>query len=138
MNKSIIVGNIGQKPTLRYLEDNTPVTSVSVCANDRTGSGENRTETAVWYKAHFFGNSAEMVTKHFEKGDPIYIEGRLRPELWTGDDGNTRLTLNLNKCEFQFLPKRNRANESAAVPTNSETTNTEIPDSELSDNDIPF
>jgi single-strand DNA-binding protein len=134
MNKSIVVGNIGQTPTLRSMPDGTPVTSVSVCANEVTGSGENRTETPVWYKAHFFGNPAETITKYFEKGDPIYIEGRLKPELWEGDDGKVRLTLNLNKCEFQFLPKR-RANDSAEAETNAQTDG-ETPDP--SKEDIPF
>lgn len=137
MNKSIVVGNLGQTPTLRYMPDGTtPVTSVSVCANEVTGSGENRTEIPIWYKAHFFGNQAETITKYFEKGDPIYIEGRLKPELWEGDDGKVRLTLNLNKCEFQFLPKR-RANDSAETETNA-ATNGETPDPDPTKNDIPF
>ena len=134
MNKSIVVGNIGQTPTLRSMPDGTPVTSVSVCANEVTGSGENRTEIPIWYKAHFFGNQAETITKYFEKGDPIYIEGRLKPELWEGDDGKVLLTLNLNKCEFQFLPKR-RANDSAEAETNAQTDG-ETPDP--SKEDIPF
>ena len=135
MNKSIVVGNIGQTPTLRSMPDGTAVTSVSVCANEVTGSGENRTETPVWYKAHFFGSPAETITEYFQKGDPIYVEGRLRPELWQGDDGKTRLNLNLNKCEFQFLPKR-RANDSAAAQTNTEAPNAEAPAADLED--IPF
>ena len=136
MNKSIVVGNIGQTPTLRSMPDGTAVTTVSVCTNETTGSGENRTEVPVWYKADFFGNSAEIITKHFQKGDPIYVEGRLRPELWEGEDGKTRLNLNLNKCEFQFLPKR-RANDSNAAETNTEASNAEAPPAaELED--IPF
>ena len=137
MNKSIVVGNIGQTPTLRSMPDGTAVTTVSVCTNETTGSGENRTEVPVWYKADFFGNSAEIITKHFQKGDPIYVEGRLLPELWEGDDGVTRLNLKLNRCEFQFLPKRNRANDQAAAEVNADT-NGETPDPDPTKNDIPF
>lgn len=137
MNKSIVVGNVGQDPVLRYLNDGkeTPVTTLSVCANDKSGSGENQKDTPVWYKAHFFGNSAEIITKHVKQGDPIYVEGRLKPEIWVGDDGKARLNLNLNRCEFQFLPKRNRANNDAeqVVPVQ-----TSAEPSELSDSDIPF
>lgn len=136
MNKSIVVGNIGKTPTLRFTPDGTPVTTVSVCANEITGSGENRVEIPVWYKAHFFGGPAETITEYFQKGDPIYVEGRLRPELWEGEDGKTRLNLNLNKCEFQFLPKR-RANDSNAAETNTEASDAEAPPAaELED--IPF
>ena len=136
MNKSIVVGNIGQTPKLRFLPgDGTPVTTVSVCTNETIGSGEDRTEVPVWYKADFFGNSAELITEHFQKGDPIYVEGRLLPELWDGDDGVTRLNLKLNRCEFRFLPTRNRANGQAPAETTAET-NDEPADP--SKDDIPF
>ena len=135
MNKSIVLGNLGQTPKLRSMPDGTPVTTVSVCTNETTGSGENRTEVPVWYKADFFGNSAEIITKHFQKGDPIYVEGRLLPELWEGDDGVTRLNLKLNRCEFQFPPKRNRTNDQAEAGVNTES-NSETPASD--DSDIPF
>lgn len=137
MNKSIVVGNIGQTPKLRFLPgDGTPVTTVSVCTNEITGSGDNRVETPVWYKAEFFGGPAETITQYFQQGDPIYVEGRLIPELWVGDDGNTRLNLNLKKCEFHFVPKQ-RAKDSAAVQNNTETPNAETP-ADLTDKDIPF
>ena len=137
MNKSIVVGNVGQDPTLRYLDDGTPVTTLSVCANDRIGSGENRTDNAVWYRAEFFGNSAEIITKHVKQGDPIYVEGRLKePKPWIGDDGKARVNLVLHRCDFQFLPRRNRTNDdagqAAAVKTDTEAS------SDLSDTDIPF
>jgi single-strand DNA-binding protein len=136
MNKSIVIGNIGQTPKLRSMPDGTPVTTVSVCTNETIGSGENRTEVPVWYKADFFGNSAELITEHFQKGDPIYVEGRLLPELWDGDDGVTRLNLKLNRCEFRFLPTRNRANDQASAEVN---TNSETPASgDSDDSDIPF
>ena len=135
MNKSIVIGNIGQTPKLRSMPDGSPVTTVSVCTNEIIGSGEERTEVPVWYKADFFGNSAELITKHFQKGDPIYVEGRLLPELWEGDDGVTRLNLKLNRCEFQFPPKRNRTNDQADAGVNTET-NSETPASD--DSDIPF
>ncbi len=137
MNKSIVVGNVGQDPTLRYLDDGTPVTTLSVCANDRIGSGENRTDNAVWYRAEFFGNSAEIITKHVKQGDPIYVEGRLKePKPWIGDDGKARVNLVLHRCDFQFLPKRNRPNDQAEAGVNTETN----PETSASDDDsdIPF
>jgi len=135
MNKSIVVGNVGQDPALRYLNDGTPVTTLSVCANDRSGSGENRTDSAVWYKADFFGNSAEIITNHVKQGDLIYVEGRLKePKPWIGDDGKARVNLVLHRCEFQFLPRRK--NEDAGEPTGV-PTNPGGP-SDLSDDDIPY
>lgn len=136
MNKSIVVGNVGQTPTLRYLDDGTPVTTLSVGENDRSGSRENRSENTVWYKADFFGNSAEIITKHVNKGDLIYVEGRLKkPEPWIGDDGKARVNLVLKRCDFQFLPRGKRTNEDAGEAVGAQTT---TEPSDLSDDDIPY
>ena len=136
MNKSIVVGNVGQTPTLRYLDDGTPVTTLSVGENDRSGSRENRSENTVWYKADFFGNSAEIITKHVNKGDLIYVEGRLKkPEPWIGDDGKARVNLVLHRCDFQFLPRRNRTNDDAGQAAGVQT-DTDVPSDPKKD--IPF
>ncbi len=129
--KTIVVGNLGQDPELRYMPDGRPVASFSVCANERRGSGENRTESQIWFKANVFGNSAEAVAKHLQKGDQVYVEGRLKPELWDGRDGEKHLTLNLNTSDVQFLGKRSRASQT----NEPETT---APAGQKEDEEIPF
>jgi single-strand DNA-binding protein len=101
--KVTVVGNLGADPELRYMPNGNPVTSFSICANERRGSGEDRTEKQLWFKANVFGNSAEAVATHLKKGDPVYLEGRINPELWKGRDGETRLTMNINTSDVQFL-----------------------------------
>ena len=128
--KTIVVGNLGQDPELRYLPDGKPVASFSVCANERRGSGENRTESQIWFKANVFGNSAEAVAQHLQKGDQVYVEGRLKPELWNGRDGEKRLTLNLNTSDVQFLGKRSRASQTGEAETSAPA--------DQSDDNIPF
>ena len=128
--KTIVVGNLGQDPELRYMPDGKPVASFSICANERRGSGENRTESQIWFKANVFGNSAEAVAKHLQKGDQVYVEGRLKPELWDGRDGEKRLTLNLNTSDVQFLGKRNRTSQTGEAET-------PVPAGQSDDN-IPF
>ena len=129
--KTIVVGNLGQDPELRYMQSGKPVTTFSICANDRRGSGDNRTDEPIWFKANVFGNSAEAVAKHLQKGDQVYIEGRLKHELWDGRDGEKGLTLNINTSDVQFLGKRNRASQTGEAETTSADNQ---PDGE----DIPF
>lgn len=132
--KTVVVGNLGADPELRYMPDGKPVASFSICANERRGTGENRTETQIWFKANVFGNSAEAVSQHLQKGDQVYVEGRIKPELWKGRDGETRLTLNLNTSDVQFLGKRSRAGQAAG----GAETEAAMGDGQVSDDDIPF
>ena len=134
-SKTIVVGNLGGDPELRYMPDGRPVASFSVCANERrrNGAGE-ATETQTWFKANVYGKSAEAVSQHLQKGDQVYIEGRLKAEMWDGRDGEKRLTLNINTSDVQFLGKRRRNGDGTAAEAAAEANAT----GELSDDEVPF
>ncbi len=133
-SKTIVIGNLGADPELRYMPSGKPVASFSVCANEqyRKSSGEV-VKTQTWFKANVYGNSAEAVSTHLRKGSPVYIEGRIRPELWDGRDGEKRFTLNLEAREIKFL---GRKGEGAAPAATDETNDTNGGD--LTDDDVPF
>ncbi len=134
-SKVIVVGNLGKDPELRYMPDGRPVSSFSVCANERRKNGAgDPVESQSWFTANVYGNSAEAVSQHLQKGDQVYIEGRLKPELWKGRDGETRLTMNINTSDVQFLGKRRRNGGDAAAAEAGEAK----AGGELSDDDIPF
>jgi len=134
-SKTIVVGNLGGDPELRYMPDGRPVASFSVCANERrrNGAGE-ATETQTWFKANVYGKSAEAVSEHLQKGDQVYIEGRLKAEMWDGRDGEKRLTLNINTSDVQFLGKRRRNGDGTAAEAAGEAQ----AGGELSDDEVPF
>ena len=135
-SKTIVVGNLGGDPELRYMPDGRPVASFSVCANERRRNGDGETvETQNWYTANVYGNSAEAVSQHLQKGDQVYIEGRLKAEMWDGRDGEKHLTLNINTSDVQFLGKR-RPNGSDAPA--AEAAGESKTGSELSDDEVPF
>ena len=39
----------------------------------------------------------------YQKGDKVYVEGKLRTRKWQGDDGADRYTTEVNVDEFTFL-----------------------------------
>lgn len=134
--KMIIVGNLGKDPELRYMPDGRPVSSFSLCANERRRSGE---DVQNWFNVNVYGNSADAVSQHLKKGDPVYIEGRLKSELWKGRDGEVRLTNNINTTDVQFLGKGRRSREDASAAAAEAATGEEVPTGgELSDDDVPF
>ena len=134
-SKVIVVGNLGKDPELRYMPDGRPVSSFSVCANERRRNNNGEpVETQSWFTANVYGNSAEAVSQHLQKGDQVYIEGRLKPELWKGRDGETRLTMNINTSDVQFLGKRRRNGDGTAAEAAGEAK----AGGEVSDGEVPF
>lgn len=130
--KTIVVGNLGKDPELKFLQNGNPVATFTICANERRGSGENRTEKQQWFTANVYGNSAKAVAEHLQKGDQVYVEGRLDVQIWEGRDG-MRHTSYINTSDVQFLGKRKRENQSGEAPATTPEAS-----SNLSDDDIPF
>jgi single-strand DNA-binding protein len=131
-SKITIIGNLGADAELGYMPNGQPVTSFSICSNERSGSGANRRDTQNWYKVNLFGNSAEKIAEHLTKGTGLYVEGRLKPEMWPGRDGKMRLTLNVNTTSVEFTG--GKRSSQAAAPAEV----TEAPAGEISDEDVPF
>ncbi len=106
-NKIIIVGNLGRDPELRYTPQGTAVCSFSLATNekrkDRAGEFQSIT---TWFRVTLWGKQAENANKFLTKGNPVYIEGRLRTEEWTDRDGKARTSLEVQATDMQFIGSR--------------------------------
>ena len=94
VNKTILLGNIGNEPELRYIPNGNAVASVSIATSDtwkdkNTGEPQERTE---WHRVVFFGKIAEIVGQYVHKGSKLYVEGRLQTRKWTDQQGVERYT----------------------------------------------
>jgi len=121
LNKVLLIGNVGQDPEVRYLDQNANGSGAKVATlrlatserfKDRSGNLTERTE---WHTVVFWRNQAEIVEKYVRKGSQIFVEGRLRTREWTDKDGNTRRTTEINADNMQLLDRRN-AGEGAPAP----------------------
>jgi single-strand DNA-binding protein len=106
-NKIILIGNLGRDPELRYTPQGTAVCSFSMATNekrkDRAGEFQNIT---TWFRVTLWGKQAENANKFLTKGNPVYIEGRLRTEEWTDRDGKARTSLEVQATDMQFIGSR--------------------------------
>ena len=84
--KTIIVGNLGNDPEMRYMADGTAVTNFSVACNRRwtdSQTGQPVDETT-WFRVSVWGRQAETANQYLARGRQVLIEGRLRPDAQTG------------------------------------------------------
>lgn len=79
-----------QKPELRHTQSEIPVTDFSLAMSEkwRTKTGEEKSETT-WAKIVCWGRLAESVVPIVEKGDLLYVEGKLSNRSYE-KDGITR------------------------------------------------
>ena len=82
-----------QKPELRHTQSEIPVTDFSVAMSEkwRTKSGEDRSETT-WAKIVCWGRLAELIVPIIEKGDLVYVEGKLSNRSYEKDGVSRQVT----------------------------------------------
>lgn len=108
-NKVILMGNITRDPELRFLPNNTAVCDLGLAVNDRyqnkaTGQWEDRPN---FVDCTAFGRNAENISKFFNKGNPIFIEGKLRFEQWEDrTSGQKRSKLKVVVDLWQFVDSK--------------------------------
>ena len=141
VNKVILVGNLGQKPEMRYKATQTAVANLSIATTESwkdKESGENRDKTE-WHRVVFFGNLAEIAEKYLDKGSSIYVEGKIQTRKWQDKDGNDRYTTEILGNQLTMLGSRNTSDPSMNQENNSDTPFPEDDSSEgITDDDIPF
>jgi single-strand DNA-binding protein len=120
-NKLIVVGNLTRDPELRYTPQGTPVCTVNVASNDRQRDPKTKeyVDTPTFFRGTVWGQRAETVAQHFEKGSEIYLEGKLRPEEWTDREGRPRTTLGIQVSDFNFTGGSNRNRSTSARPAST-------------------
>jgi single-strand DNA-binding protein len=52
-----------------------------------------------------FGKRAEVINKYVKKGDPLFVEGRLKFDSWQAQDGSKRSKLRVMVESFEFMGK---------------------------------
>jgi len=108
VNKVILVGNCGRDPEIRYLPSGQAVANISVATSSRRkdkNTGESIEDTQ-WHRVTFYDRLAEIAGEYVKKGQPIYVEGRLKYGKYVDQAGVEKNTVDIIATEMQLLGKR--------------------------------
>ncbi len=104
LNKVMLIGNLGSDPEIRMTPSGAKVAKVSLATNrtyqDRTGQQQERTE---WHRLTFFGRLADIVEQWVNKGDRLFVEGRIEYSQTQDDQGGTRYWTDIVVNELVML-----------------------------------
>lgn len=107
LNKVMLIGHLGRDPEMRYTPAGRPVTTFTIAVNRtwNTSDGERHSETD-WFNIVTWGNLAEICKQHLNKGQQVFIEGRLQTRKWEDKEGNKHSTTEVNASEMMMLGER--------------------------------
>ena len=157
VNKVILVGNLGNDPETKYTQGGMAVTTLSLATTsvrkDRDGNTQERTE---WHRVKLFGKLGEIAGEYLKKGRQVYIEGSIRYDKFTGQDGVEKYFTDIVADEMQMLggggegggagAGGSRAERPSRPPQRQESAPRREPapsksnefDADFADDDIPF
>lgn len=112
VNKVILVGNLGNDPDVKYTQGGMAICRISLATTsvrkDRDGNQQERTE---WHRVVFFGKLGEIAGEYLRKGSQVYVEGSLRYDKYTGQDGVEKYTTDIVADDMQMLGSRGGGGE---------------------------
>ena len=107
LNKVELIGNIGQKPELIETASGTELVNLSIATNSNKKNSQGEYESVTeWHNVTVFGNTAANICKYQDKGNKVYIEGRLQTRSYEDRDGNKRSRTEIIAYKVLFLDKK--------------------------------
>ena len=114
VNKVILVGNLGQDPEIRYMQNGKAVANLSMATSetwkDQQGQQQEKTE---WHRVIAFDKLAEIIGEYVKKGSKIYCEGKLQTRKWTDQQGVERYSTEIVISEMQMLDSKPQGQQQA-------------------------
>ncbi|MGH7541487.1 MAG: single-stranded DNA-binding protein [Gemmatimonadota bacterium] len=142
LNKASIIGNLGADPEIRSTPSGTRVATLSVATSRRwTSRGGEPQEKTEWHRIVCWDRLAEICERYLNKGDRVYVEGRIEYRQWEGQDGQTRYTTEIRAFELIMLGSGGNGDEPRA-PARSSAADSDFSEfsgeSLAGEDDLPF
>ena len=157
-NKVVLVGNLTRDIELRYTTSGVAIGNSSIAVTRKiTSNGERRDETC-FIDISFFGKSAEIANQYLNKGSKLLIEGRLKFDQWTDNNGQNRSKHSIAVESMEMLGSNNQTQQGGyqsnqynrqqearpqAAPQRKQESYSEVPDIDVdadsfNNEEIPF
>jgi single-strand DNA-binding protein len=107
---------------MRYTQSGTAVTHLRLATDRSSKNAEGETD---WHTVVYWGKLAEAVNSYVQKGDRLYVAGRLLYRTYEDGQGQRRHQAEINAQEVVFLEPR---------PEAAEAKGEEV----AQDNELPF
>ncbi len=143
VNKVHLLGNVGRDPELRYATSGKAICNVSIATTSRYKKDGQQVEETQWHRVTFYDRLAEIAGEYVKKGQPIYVEGRLKYGKFTNKDGHEQNTVDIMATELQLLGGREeKPSQAPQRPSHDAARARQLPKQDSGfddmDDDIPF
>ncbi len=106
-NKVFLMGNLTRDVELKSIAGGQSVARIGMAINRSytLQSGEKR-EDVTYVDCEAWGKQAEIMAKYLAKGRPVFIEGRLKLDMWEDKEGKKQSKMRVVVEGFQFIDSK--------------------------------
>src|SRR3954462_1375629 len=112
--KTVLIGNLGADPEVRFTPGGQAVANFRIATseswNDKSGQKQERTE---WHRIVVWGKLGELCGEYLAKGRQCFVEGRLQTREWTDKENKKNFTREVVATNVVFLGGRDGAGAGA-------------------------
>ena len=146
MNKLMIIGNLTRDPELRNVQGGYTVCDFTVAVNN-TRRNQNQADgqgDATFFRVSTWNKLAENCSQFLKKGRKVCVIGPVSARTSQANDGSTRVSLEVNASEVEFLSSRNDGTSpygegsSAPVPPMAGPVDNNNGFTSVESDDLPF
>lgn len=125
LNKVILMGRLTRDPELRSTPQGVSTCSFSLAVERNFKNGEER--KADFINCVAWRQTAEFISKYFNKGSMVALEGSIQTCSWSDNEGKTRYATEVIVSQVYFAEsKKDEASPMPEIPPMGE------------DDDLPF
>jgi len=109
-NKIILAGNLTRDIEIRYTQSGSAIgnTAIATSRKFKSQTGEQK-EEVLFVDITFFGRTAEIANQYLRKGSKVLVDGRLKLDQWTAQDGSKRSKHSVTVENLQMLGSKDEA-----------------------------
>lgn len=136
INNVTLMGRLTAAPELKTTQSGTSVTSFNI-AVDRNYQKQGQERVTDFITCVAWRNTAEFITRFFNKGDMIAVTGEIQTRKYTDKNGNNRTAFEIVIGQASFCGGKNNSSAPAEA-TETGGDNSGGFDEILDDGDLPF
>ena len=128
--QTIIIGNVGSDPEMRFTANGKAVTNFSVAVNRRfKGKDGQMQEKTKWFRVTAWDKLGETCNQYLSKGRQVLVVGEVKASAYTNAAGEPAASLEIIARDVKFLGGKSNGNGGNAAPD---------PAGPTPDEDLPF
>lgn len=123
VNKVILIGNVGKEPDVKALDRGKKVANFPLATSERgytLANGTQVPERTEWHNIVVWGGLAEVVERYVNKGDKLYLEGKIRTRNYDDKQGIKRYMTEVYVDNLEMLGSPNKDNNEKKITSEAD------------------